>query len=117
MKKFITLILLVGLFGSNTGQSGDASHKTRKQHMHHDMHDMSTMNQKMMEQLGAKDAQYDARFIDMMIVHHEGAVMMSKDALEKANHAELKQLAQKIITDQEKEIAQLKKWRQQWYKN
>ena len=66
--------------------------------------------------LGAADAQFDLRFINAMIPHHEGAVTMAQDALSKSNRPEIKKLAQDIITSQQKEIAQMKQWRQAWYK-
>lgn len=77
--------------------------------------DMKTMNDRMVQHLGAADADYDHRFIDMMIPHHEGAIAMAKDARDKAQHAELKKMAEEIIKAQEKEIEQLKKWRSDWY--
>lgn len=58
---------------------------------------------------------FDQRFIQAMIPHHEGAVMMAQDALQKAEHQEIKDLAQEIITAQEAEIAQMKTWLQEWY--
>ena len=73
------------------------------------------MDDMMMKELGAKDATYDKRFIDLMIPHHEAAIMMAKDALENASHPEIKKMAQHIISAQEKEIKQLKAWRKQWY--
>jgi uncharacterized protein (DUF305 family) len=76
---------------------------------------MDQMNQQMVAHLGAADSTYDDRFIDMMIPHHQGAVMMAQDAVSKATRPEIKQLAQKIIDDQNKEIAQLEGWRKQWY--
>lgn len=75
----------------------------------------SAMDQMMMDKLGKKDNQYDKRFIDLMIPHHEAAIMMSKDALENATHPEIKEMAQQIINAQKKEIEQLKTWRNQWY--
>lgn len=59
--------------------------------------------------------EFDQMFIDMMVPHHEAAVEMAVLAQEKAEHPELKQMAAQIIADQEKEIAQLKTWRQEWY--
>jgi uncharacterized protein (DUF305 family) len=50
-------------------------------------------------------------FIDMMVPHHEGAVQMSKDALTRAEHQEVKTLAQQIIDAQQKEIDQMKQWK------
>ncbi|WP_040535306.1 DUF305 domain-containing protein [Legionella drancourtii] len=75
----------------------------------------SAMDQMMMDKLGKKDSQYDKRFIDLMISHHESGVMMAKDALKNSTHPELKEMSQKIIEAQEKEIEQLKKWRSEWY--
>ncbi|STX50160.1 Uncharacterized protein conserved in bacteria [Legionella busanensis] len=77
----------------------------------------SMMDKMMMDKLGKKDNQYDKRFIDLMIPHHEAAIMMAKDALNNAIHPEIKDMAQKIIDTQQKEIEQLKAWRSQWYGN
>jgi uncharacterized protein (DUF305 family) len=76
---------------------------------------MHMMNKMMVKELGSKDANYEKRFIDVMIEHHEGAIMMAKDALKNANKPELIQMAKDIIAAQEKEIAQMKEWRKQWY--
>lgn len=40
---------------------------------------------------------------------------MAKMAGMKTQNAELKAFAKKIIEDQEREIAQMKQWREQWY--
>jgi uncharacterized protein (DUF305 family) len=61
------------------------------------------------------DAPYDAAFIDGMIVHHEGAVTMARQALEQAERPEIRELAEAIIRTQEAEIAQLRQWRTEWY--
>ena len=65
--------------------------------------------------LGPADTQYDLRFIDGMMLHHQGAVEMAKEALSKSKRPEMKQLAQEIITAQKKEIDQMQKWRKAWY--
>ena len=56
----------------------------------------------------------DMMFIDMMIPHHEGAVAMANDALANAEHAEIKELARKIVDAQTREIEQFRKWKQTW---
>lgn len=66
--------------------------------------------------LGAADAEFDLRFLNAMIPHHEGAVVMAEDLLSKSNRPEMKQLAQEILNSQQKEIDQMKQWRQAWYK-
>jgi uncharacterized protein (DUF305 family)/uncharacterized cupredoxin-like copper-binding protein len=59
--------------------------------------------------------EFDLAFIDMMKPHHEGAVAMAKVALERAEHEEVRTLAQEIIDAQDAEIAKLKAWRAEWY--
>lgn len=65
----------------------------------------------------AANAPYDLQFLDTMIAHHQGAVDMAQPAETKAERSEIKTLAKNIIADQEKEIAQMKKWRADWYKD
>lgn len=57
---------------------------------------------------------YDLRFIDAMVPHHESAISMAQEALSKAEHAELKTLANEIIAAQTREIDQMKQWRAAW---
>lgn len=78
------------------------------------MGSMEGMNGGSMEGMNS-NAPYDAQFIDSMIEHHTGAITMAEDALKNAERQEIKDLAQQIINDQQKEVAQLKDWRQQWY--
>ena len=52
----------------------------------------------------------DVDFRTHMIPHHEGAIAMAKVALKYANDAETKRMAQKIIDDQEKEVANMQAW-------
>jgi len=49
----------------------------------------------------------DAAFVADMIPHHQGAVMMAMMAQQRAEHPELKALANNIIAAQEKEIAEM----------
>jgi uncharacterized protein (DUF305 family) len=52
----------------------------------------------------------DVDFRVHMIPHHQGAIDMAKVALKHANDADTKKMAQKIIDDQEKEIAEMQAW-------
>jgi uncharacterized protein (DUF305 family) len=47
---------------------------------------------------------FDAAFIKMMIPHHEGAVEMAQEQLDKGEDPELKELAQNIVDAQKREI-------------
>ena len=58
---------------------------------------------------------FDQRFITAMIAHHEGAIAMAQEARTRAEHPEIKQLAEAIITAQEAEVAQLKTWNREWF--
>lgn len=62
-----------------------------------------------------KQAPYDAQFIDDMIVHHQGAVDMAKDALNQAQRPELRAMAMSIIDAQNAEIQQMRAWRDAWF--
>src|SRR5205085_3140719 len=64
---------------------------------------MGTNSQNLMRNSSA----LDAHFIEQMIPHHEDAITMAKLAQSKAQHSEIKQLAQNIITSQGKEINQM----------
>jgi uncharacterized protein (DUF305 family) len=75
------------------------------------------MNHSMTMDLGPADANYDLRFIDGMILHHEGAVVMAEEAQRKSNRSEIKKLAADIIKAQREEIAKMKVWRTAWYSN
>ncbi len=63
---------------------------------------------------GAAPADPDVAFIEMMIPHHQEAVVMSREILETTKRPELQQLAHNIIRNQEREIAQMESWKRSW---
>jgi uncharacterized protein (DUF305 family) len=65
--------------------------------------------------LGPADNNYDLRFIDGMTPHHQGALVMAKEVLQKSQRPELRKFANQILADQQKEISQMQKWRKDWY--
>lgn len=64
---------------------------------------------------GKTGDEFDKAFISEMIIHHEGAVDMAELALTNAKHQEIKDLANAIISAQNKEIADMKGWQNNWY--
>jgi uncharacterized protein (DUF305 family) len=52
----------------------------------------------------------DVAFVCGMIPHHQGAIDMAKAVIQYGDDPWTKELAQKIITAQEAEIAQMKEW-------
>ena len=101
----------------NQAQNTPATEAGSKQDMMHggSMNHGSGMNHSMSMDLGPADADYDLRFVDAMIPHHEGAVEMAQEVLNKSQRPEMKKLAQDIIAAQNREIEQMKQWRKAWY--
>ena len=58
---------------------------------------------------------FDRAFIDSMVPHHAGAIRMAKIVRAEAEDADVATLASNIIGAQQREIAQMKRWRKQWY--
>jgi uncharacterized protein (DUF305 family) len=55
----------------------------------------------------------DERFIDAMVPHHQEAIDMAEVALQNAEHPELLQLAENIISTQQAEIEELRSIKEQ----
>src|SRR6266498_2401116 len=64
---------------------------------------------------GRSNQAFDQRFLDQMIMHHQGAVMSAQMMIADSARPELRDLAQRIITAQQREIDQMRQWRQDWY--
>ncbi len=67
-----------------------------------------------LEQLAAAKP-FDRAFIDAMLPHHQSAITMAQEAQTRAQHQELRDLAGRIVADQQREIDQMRAWRAQWY--
>jgi uncharacterized protein (DUF305 family) len=65
--------------------------------------------------VGSSFQEIDRHFIEQMIPHHQGAIDMANIAIEKAQHQEIKELAEIIKKDQSEEIKQMKEWYRSWY--
>lgn len=98
---------------SNVLTSGEIVHNSSPNSSIHAQH-QGMMDHSNMD-LGPGDAYYDLRFIDAMIPHHEGAVIMAKKALENSKRSQVRNLANNIIKAQDQEITQMEKWRKAWY--
>ena len=72
--------------------------------------DFKQAHMKMMESTPEPTGNADADFARMMIPHHQGAINMARVQLAHGKDDQLKALAEKIIKDQEKEIAELNDW-------
>ena len=79
---------------------------------HNDSQELTKAMESMMDKMNAMQmtGNADKDFVMMMIPHHEGALTMAAHQVKHGKNAELKKMAQTMITDQEKEIAELKAW-------
>ncbi len=64
---------------------------------------------------GKEGDEFDRAFLEEMIVHHQGAIVMSQMLKEKTQRPELKQFADDIISTQSKEIFQMQVWFSEWF--
>jgi uncharacterized protein (DUF305 family) len=74
--------------------------------MDHSGMDMNGMDQaEAMEELeGVSGTEFDRRFLELMIAHHEGAVEMAQTEMDEGENADATGLAQQIVEAQEAEI-------------
>src|SRR5688572_20601654 len=92
---------------SSANNAAPVEHNT----MNHGGMDHSTMK----SSPGAASAPRELQYLDTMIVHHQAAVNMAMLAEASAQRSELKELAANIISEQEREIAKMSEWREQWF--
>ena len=78
------------------------------EHQRESMDGMMKMDRDMMQGMMKQDA--DVAFICGMIAHHQGAIDMARVQLQHGKDPELRKMAEKIIADQEKEIAEMEEW-------
>ena len=63
----------------------------------------------MTRQMVTENGKYsDKAFIDAMVPHHQGAMVMARVALENAEHEEIRDLSRNIVSTQQAEIGELK---------
>lgn len=79
--------------------------------MDHGSMDHSTMK----SSPNAASADFDLQFIDTMILHHQAAVDMATMIAGKAERPELNKLGAKMAMMQQKEIDEMKAWREKWF--
>jgi uncharacterized protein (DUF305 family) len=63
----------------------------------------------------AKGDAFDKMFIEMMIPHHAGALMMAREALDTTARPQIRSLSHNIIDKQAQEIGTLHTWHRRWF--
>lgn len=64
---------------------------------------------------GRADRTVDLRYLNAMISHHRGAMLLAEQAKAYSNRIEIKELAEKILTNEPGAIDELYAWKKDWY--
>lgn len=75
----------------------------------------SSMYDKTPMDLGKPDRFLDLRYIDAMIAHHRGAMLLADQARVQSNRQEIKDLSAMILAEEPAAIAELYAWKKAWY--
>ena len=79
------------------------------------MQDMKDMGMMMEPQELADKNPFDKAFIDNMTPHHQSAIEMAEVARKETDNPRIKTLATDIAEGQNRELAQMEQWREEWY--
>lgn len=100
----IALIIISGVLGVLLGSYSNPEYKAN-------MYDKSEMD------FGRVDRTLDLRYLNAMIAHHRGAMLLAEEAKTYSNRVEIKELAEKILTNEPAAIDELYTWKKDWYKD
>ncbi len=65
--------------------------------------------------LGQADRWIDQRYLNAMIAHHRGAMLLAEQAKKESQRPEIQELSAKILADEPGAIAELYTWKKAWY--
>ncbi len=99
----IALMIVTGILGVGIGYALTPEYRLS-------MYEKNAMD------LGRADRTLDLRYVNAMIAHHRGAMLVAEQA-KKSERAEVKNLAEAILKDEPKAIAELYAWKKDWYQD
>ena len=110
-------VLIVGLLclilGFTAGYFTNANSRQLPEADYTSMH--GAMNGMTVGLSGKTGDEMDKAFLDVMIIHHEGAIEMAQTLLKETKRPELLKLGNDITTAQTQEIQMMKEWRKAWF--
>ncbi len=114
-------LLVGGLFGYVVGDKSDRwdgmhdkwGWRMESRDAQSGMH--GAMGGMMMGLSGKTGDELDEAFLEGMIVHHQGAIEMSKVLIAGTKRSELQKLGNDIIAAQTKEIEMMQQWHTSWF--
>jgi predicted outer membrane protein len=95
------LMIVTGMLGAGIGYTFTPEYQLS-------MYDKNAMD------LGQADRWVDKRYINAMIAHHRGAMLLAQ-AAQKSERQEIRDLANEILQNEPKLIAELYTWKKEWY--
>jgi hypothetical protein len=109
-KRLVSLVTTASVTATSFALAKDPS-STRAAHSEERLFlsENATAMKKMMTDMMIKPSgDVDHDFVAMMVPHHQGAVDMAKAELKYGHNERLRQLARKIVANQEQEIAEMR---------
>lgn len=100
----ISLMIVTSIIGITVGYAITPEYKSS-------MYDKTVMD------LGRPDRALDLRYINAMISHHRGAMLLAEQASTQTQRTEMKDLSAMILKDEPKAIDELYAWKEDWYKD
>lgn len=98
----VSLLIVTGIAGVSIGYSLTPEYKNS-------MYEKNTMD------LGKADRFVDLRYINAMISHHRGAMLVAEQVSKNTERKELKDLSAEILKNEPVAIDELYKWKKDWY--
>lgn len=98
----VSLMIVSGIIGAMIGYAKTPEYTLT-------MYDKTAMT------LGRPDRSLDLRYINGMIAHHRGAMLLAEQASSNAQRQEMKDLSAKILADEPAAIDELYRWKKDWY--
>jgi len=110
---FLAVAFVLAACGGGGGGSqqgnGSGGGMAGMDHGQMDHGSMGMGTKSMTRQMVTENGKYsDEAFIDAMVPHHQGAIVMARVALENAEHKEIRELSRNIVSTQQAEIGELK---------
>ncbi len=99
----IALMIITGILGAGIGYSLTPDYRLS-------MYEKNAMD------LGRADRTLDLRYVNAMIAHHRGAMLVAEQA-KKSERPEVRNLAEAILKNEPKAIAELYAWKKDWYQD